>query len=315
MAKERYTVMVVDDVPSNISVLLDVLQSEFRLLVAESGESCLDQLPHAIPDLILLDVKMPGMDGFSLCEVLQADNRYQSIPVIFMTGVDEPEQKRRALELGAVDYVTNPIYVPEVEARVRTHLRLRMLQRELEIKNEQLEDEVAMRRETDAQLSQSLDQAIITAQEDGQVTFISRLAENLIQRYFQRSGVLMLPSEWVELAQRNSMNKADLQWEVEHPRSPTHLNVRLVKASSGWLFLISETGRRGPAPLAALGLSPREAEVLYWLAEGKANAEIATILGASVRTVHKHVENIYRKLKVESRSAAMRMALDVLDAW
>jgi DNA-binding NarL/FixJ family response regulator len=309
----RPTVMVVDDVPENIAVLLDALRATYRLRVAESAESCLEQLPHARPDLILLDVRMPEVDGFALCAQLQADPQWAEVPIIFMTAVDEAEQKHRALELGAVDYVTKPLYVPEVEARVRTHLRLRLLQRELRTQNELLEDEVAMRRETEAQLRQSLSEAVVTAQEDGQVTFLSRLAQNLIQRYFGRSGVAVLPPELLAVWARRESAEGPVKARFPHPDGRSHLEARIHPTGPGMLCRLQETGRRGPALLACLGLSAREAEVVYWLAEGKTNPEIATILGGSVRTVHKHVENAFRKLRVESRGAAMRIALDVLN--
>lgn len=308
------TILVVDDTPANVGLLLDALRGEYRLLVAESGAGCLQQLPHCEPDLILLDVMMPGMDGFELCERLKADARWREIPIIFMTAVDEPEHKHRAIEQGAVDYVTKPIYVPEVLARVRTHLRIFDLQRELRAKNESLELEVMMRRETEEQLERSLDRALITASADGQITFVSHAAEALLLRYYAAERYLMLPdaflSEW-----RISVSENRRHWWRSHPEKDAKIKIAVFENpedSGVALFQLSEEGATSSVTLKKLGLSPRECEVLYWISEGKNYPEIATIIGASVRTVHKHAENLMRKLNVESRAAAMRLALETL---
>lgn len=310
-----FTLLVVDDVPANIGVFLDSLASEYRLLVAENAESCLEQLPHAQPDLILLDVRLPGMGGFELCQRLKASPRWKAIPVIFMTALDEPGEKARALDLGAVDYVTKPLHVPEVLARVRTHLRILALQRELQARNEALETEAALRRDMEAQLRQSLDQGILASTSDGQILFSTGLAENLLQVYFGSHPRLVLPQALRVRIQAVLADSPPEAFRFEHPSLPArHLAVRLFTSSpsSTRLLHLEESGARGPGALIPLGLSSREAEVLYWIAEGKTHPEIATILGAAVRTIHKHAENIYRKLNLENRSAAMRLGLETL---
>ncbi len=312
--KPLSNILVVDDSPANIGLLLDALRGEHRLLVAESAEGCLEQLPHQAPDLILLDVMMPGMNGFELCSILKADERWRDIPVIFMTAVDEPEHKQRAIEQGAVDYVTKPIFVPEVMARVRTHLRIFALQRELKQKNEDLQEEVSMRRETEEQLERSLDRALITAGRDGQVTFSSHAAEALLRRYYGAERFVLLPeaflAEW-----KDSLVSGNKHWYRKHPELDAKIKIAVFENpedSDVALFQLSEEGAVSCSALKKLGLSPRECEVLYWISEGKNYPEIATIISAGVRTVHKHSENLMRKLNVESRAAAMRLALDAL---
>ena len=149
----RGTILIVDDIPANVGVLLDHLgQHGFRVLVAESGTSALKQVKHARPDLILLDVMMPGMDGFETCRRLKADAATREIPVIFMTALSETLDKIRGFSAGAVDYVTKPFQHEEVLARITTHLTLRRLQTELQEANDHLEQRVA---ERTAELSQA----------------------------------------------------------------------------------------------------------------------------------------------------------------
>ena len=127
------TVLVVDDVPTNADVVLSHLTAAgFRVLYAGSGARALKQLEHSVPDLILLDIKMPGLDGIETCRLIKQRPEWKNVPVIFITGADELSQKLAAFEAGGVDFVTKPILPEEVEARVRTHLRLRELQTELE---------------------------------------------------------------------------------------------------------------------------------------------------------------------------------------
>ncbi len=127
------TILVVDDNPTNIQVLFDVLsESGYNVAVAKSGESALSRLQSHLPDLILLDVMMPGIDGFEACRRLKANEHTKDIPVIFMTALSDSVDKVQGLSLGAVDYITKPIQHEEVLARIRVHLQLRNLNRALE---------------------------------------------------------------------------------------------------------------------------------------------------------------------------------------
>ncbi|MBW4655964.1 MAG: response regulator [Kaiparowitsia implicata GSE-PSE-MK54-09C] len=127
------TILVVDDNPTNIQVLFDVLsESGYDVAVAKSGESALSRLQSHLPDLILLDVMMPGIDGFEACRRLKTNEHTKNIPVIFMTALSDSVDKVQGLSLGAVDYITKPIQHEEVLARIRVHLQLRNLNRALE---------------------------------------------------------------------------------------------------------------------------------------------------------------------------------------
>jgi two-component system sensor histidine kinase/response regulator len=126
------TILIVDDTPANLSVLVDTLsEAGYHLMVAEDGEDALAQTAHTQPDLILLDVMMPGLDGFETCRRLKAKPRTRDIPVLFMTALTDTTEKVRAFAAGAVDYITKPIQHEEALARISTHLTLRRLQQEL----------------------------------------------------------------------------------------------------------------------------------------------------------------------------------------
>ncbi|GAK54052.1 response regulator receiver sensor signal transduction histidine kinase [Candidatus Moduliflexus flocculans] len=125
MEEIRPTILAVDDHPANLNLLFDLLSDAgFDLLVAQSGESALSRAEKTTPDIILLDVMMPGLDGFETCRRLKANPHTQKIPVIFMTALSDTVDKVTGFELGAVDYITKPIQAEEVLARVRTHLTI-----------------------------------------------------------------------------------------------------------------------------------------------------------------------------------------------
>jgi signal transduction histidine kinase len=118
-------ILLVDDTPTNLKVLSESIRSEGWLtLIANDGESAIEQVEYAKPDLILLDVMMPGIDGFEVCRRLKANSKTQTIPIIFMTALSDTVDKVRGLELGAVDYITKPFQREEVLARLRVHLKL-----------------------------------------------------------------------------------------------------------------------------------------------------------------------------------------------
>ncbi|MCB0154231.1 MAG: response regulator [Anaerolineae bacterium] len=135
-----YNILIVDDTPVNLEVVIDFLETYgFGIRMARSGESALERIQYNRPDIILLDVLMPGMDGFETCRRLKAEAATQDIPVIFMTSLTGVEEKIKGFEAGAVDYVTKPLHQEEVLARITTHLRLRDLALSLAEKNRQLE--------------------------------------------------------------------------------------------------------------------------------------------------------------------------------
>lgn len=287
-APARSRVLVVDDTPANLSLLLDALtDAGHEVLVAESGRSALNLLAHVTPDLVLLDLVMPGMDGVATCRAIRQSGA-TDLPILFMTALDEPGQKLRAFDAGAVDYITKPVYAPEVLARVEVHLQLRALRKSLA-------DELALRVEAENQLTLSLDRAVVLVDAARRVVFSTRLAEDLLHKHLPQRTPGALPAD------------AELEAAFEVRRLAEGDRDDLVT------YLLAERGDPpGPAALLRLGVTAREAEVLYWIAQGKSNPDIAAILVTSVRTVHKHVEHIFEKLGCETRTAATVVALDIL---
>ncbi len=149
-------IMIVDDNPTNTKVLFDFLQvSGFRVLVAKSGESALEKLQVVTPDLILLDIMMPGIDGFETCRRFKAQENTQDIPVIFMTALSDVVDKVKGLTLGAVDYITKPIQLEDVLARINVHLKLYQLNQKLEQRAAELATTIEQLQRSQFQLAQS----------------------------------------------------------------------------------------------------------------------------------------------------------------
>jgi putative two-component system response regulator len=143
---EKATVLVVDDTPDNLSLMSGLLKDDYKVKVANNGEKALKiAQSDSPPDLILLDIMMPGMDGYEVCQHLKSDPATRDIPVIFLTAKAEVDDEKKGLELGAVDYITKPISPPIVMARVKNHLVIKASADFLRDKNDYLEIEVAKR--------------------------------------------------------------------------------------------------------------------------------------------------------------------------
>jgi signal transduction histidine kinase len=154
------TLLIVDDTPENVKVLFKFLtDAGFKVLVAQDGEDGIRKAEHAMPDLVLLDVMMPRMNGFEVCQIFKTRDKLKAIPVIFMTALTDTVDKVRGFDVGAADYITKPIQQEEVLARVTAHLRLYKLQRQFQYKNndlqeraEQLQSEIRHRKEVQMSL-------------------------------------------------------------------------------------------------------------------------------------------------------------------
>jgi DNA-binding response OmpR family regulator/DNA-binding CsgD family transcriptional regulator len=303
-------VLIVDDVPDNLAVLHDALdESGYTVLVATSGEQALQRAAQARPDIVLLDAMMPGIDGFEVARRLKADAATAHIPIVFMTGLTETEHLVAALEAGGVDYVTKPIKPKEVLARMNVHLqgarRARQEARQA------------------GQARNALDAfgyaSITVRMPEGKLIWQTVLARDLLLRYCGTSAPVTPPAvlEWL---QRHLPDAS--QRQIEPPvlsieQGADRLNLRLHQQTGhdedgdDWLIIMREVSDTSviEAMSLSLKLTTREAEVLYWVVKGKTNKDIGEILGSSPATAKKHLERVYVKLGVETRTAAAGVAM------
>ncbi len=299
------TLLIVDDVPANLAILIDALAREhYRVLLAESGDRAIALAARIRPDLILLDVAMPGLDGFETCRRLKADSALRDIPVIFVTAHSEVADKVEGLAAGGVDYVTKPLEPAEVIARVGVHLELRRLRAELQA-------EITRREEAERALRRSLDWAVLVAAMDGEILFATQRATRLLSEHFGHHEPAPLPPALHALLTPASPTLAD----VATPAGRLRMR-RFAEPSDSdcATLLLEDVGLAGVARLERLGLTPREAEVLFWMAEGKSNPEISLILANTAGTVKKQVQSVLDKLGFENRLLAARRAREILDA-
>lgn len=311
-------VLIVDDVPDNLSVLHDALdESGYTVLVATSGEAALQRAKQAVPDIVLLDAMMPGMDGFEVARRLKAMPETAHIPIVFMTGLTETEYLVAALEAGGVDYVTKPIKPKEVMARMGVHLQGARRARQ------EARQAGQARNALDA-----FGYASITVRMGGQggegegrLIWQTPLARDLLLRYYGTSAP-QTPEPVLCWLRRHVL---DAEPQMEPPRltaelGPRRLTFRLHQQTGDgdgggggdWLIVMRETSEDAIVEAMSLSfkLTAREAEVLYWVVKGKINRDIGDILGASPATVKKHLERVYAKLGVETRTAAAGMAMN-----
>ena len=152
---DRALILVVDDNPTNLDVLVNTLEQDYRLCIAKNGSRALNYVRREKPDLILLDIMMPEMNGYEVCERLKEDPLSRDIPVIFITALNDIDRKTKGFEIGAVDYITKPFIAEEVRMRVKIHLSLKSAQEKLRVQNSSLAEIVAQRTLALEQLLQS----------------------------------------------------------------------------------------------------------------------------------------------------------------
>ena len=297
----RDTILVVDDTPETLGLLTNALDhAGYTVLIANDGEAALALLDQITPDLVIMDAMMPGISGFETCRRLKRDRALSHLPVIFMTGLSETEHVVEGLACGGVDYVTKPIVLEEVLARIRVHL-----------------GNARQNYESQAALDAS-GRFLFATNRDGVVLWCTPKARQLL------SGAVVPGNAEAALApavieqllrlRRGDMTTAArclievagrvLECSFVSPLGPEEL-----------LFRIADTAAADNDPHAlqkTFSLTSREAEVLLWLSRGKSNRDIGEILNISPRTVNKHLEQVFVKLGVENRAAATGAAVRAL---
>ena len=298
-------VLIVDDVPDNLSVLHDALdEAGYTVLVATSGEAALQRAAQALPDILLLDAVMPGIDGFEVARRLKARPDTAHIPIVFMTGLTETEHVVAAFQAGGVDYVTKPIRPREVLARIAVHMQGARQARQA-------------RNALDAFGHATM--AIHIG--SGRAVWQTPLARKLLQAYFggaevgtavasQDVPVQLL--KWVQ-TQSTLASQGQEPKPLALVKEARQLVLTLQERTSDedWLIVMREVSDTAVVEtmMQNFKLTLRVAEVLYWVAKGKTNRDIGDILGSSPATVKKHLEHVYEKLGVETRTAAANLAM------
>ncbi len=203
--EEKSTILIVDDSPANLELLSDFLEdSGFNLLAAEDGHTALEIAAKENPDLILLDVMMPNLDGFETCRRLKANRATKEIPVIFSTALSETEDKVKAFKIGAADYVTKPFEFAEILARINTHLSIRKLQKSLLEQNQQLQQENIRRRRVLDALQESRQRYRVLA--DYSTDMISQQSPEGVYRYVSPACRMLLGYEIEEMIGQSMYN-------------------------------------------------------------------------------------------------------------
>jgi signal transduction histidine kinase len=216
-------ILVVDDNPSNLQILFTCLEKAgHKILVAQNGENALKIAESLLPDLILLDVLMPGLDGFETCRFLKSNSSTQNIPVIFLTALSESRNKIQGFEVGGVDYITKPIEQREVLARIQTHLTLQKMQQHLLIQNEELQQEIGVRLKVESQLQERTFQLEKTLQFKGLLQLITeKIRDSLDERQILQTAtkeivqVLQIDSCQIELYDSNQ-TEATIAYEYSN---------------------------------------------------------------------------------------------------
>lgn len=289
-------VLVVDDDPDSRALLhATLLSAGLTPLLASDGEGALALLREVSPDLILLDAVMPPPDGFETCRRIKEQPSLSHIPVIFMTGLSDTEHVVAGLRAGGVDYIAKPIILDEMIARIHVHLG-------------------------NARLAQSARSALDAA---GRKLLATDAGGTIRWMTPQAALALDRVANWAaELS--TAIGRLIRELEPGKGHRPTiRLTIQDKSVEIGYIgeagtseyfFRISEPASGGEAALLqhALALTPRESDVLLWIANGKSNRDTSEILNISSRTVNKHLEQIFIKLGVENRAAAASIATRIL---
>ncbi|MGA9960939.1 MAG: response regulator transcription factor [Azonexus sp.] len=291
-------VLIVDDVPENLSLLHNALdEAGHTVLVATNGESALQRARQSLPDVILLDALMPGIDGFEVARRLKADFATQHIPIVFMTGLTETEHVVAAFAAGGADYVTKPIRPPEVLARIAAHMQ-----------------NARQMKQARSALDAFGQATVAVRAADGKLVWQTPLARSLLNTYFANPEHVA-PDEllsWIAAAhgaRRDGREPSSLLVADGNRRLLASFHDQT--GDDEWLVVLREENDASAIDslIAAFRLTQREAEVLYWVVQGKTSNDIGDILGNSPRTVNKHLEHVFEKLGVETRTAAANLAL------
>lgn len=297
--QNRDCILVVDDSPESLRFLVDTLEAEgMTVLIARSGEATLALLGEVQPDLVLMDAVMPGISGIETTQAIKRDPATAHIPVIFITGLGDPDHVVAALGTGGVDYVRKPVVIEELLARMKVHLaNARTTYR----------SRLALGLAGRSLVALGSDSSLVWCTPQAEAVFVAldpawtpdRAALPHALAAAARSLIAADPAQ-PPASLRVTAGTMEIDLAVAESDRPDETLIRITE--------VREDGK-----IDALqkhnGLTRREAEVLLWVSYGKTNRTISEILGISPRTVNKHLEQVFRKLGVETRAAATAIAV------
>lgn len=279
--------LVVDDNPESLGMVSVALEDQgLTVLVARDGNAAIQLTKRVQPDVILMDAVMPELDGFETCRRLKTGPNPTLAPIIFMTGLTEQEHVVKGLQAGGVDYITKPVVIEELLARMTTHvLNSRLIQ--------------SARQAIDAS-----DHLVLAFDMNGALKWGSGKAIQETQ-----NGTVNLTSGpfrmWLNTCTSNPASSVELFEDGE-------ATLQFIGYSDAKEILVKlivhQSGSKEDRLQAAFGLTARESEVLYWLTLGKTNRDISAILSLSARTVNKHLEQVFQKMGVDNRTSAAVLA-------
>ena len=284
---EKSIALVVDDNPDSLGMVSNALEAQgMTVLVARDGHSAIKLTQRVKPDVILMDAIMPDIDGFETCRLLKSGPNPTLAPIIFMTGLSDQQHVVKGLQAGGVDYITKPVVIEEMIARLSTHIvNSRMLQ--------------SAREAIDA-----FERSVLAFDEDGQFVWGSKSALEVLEgRNFELDAPEFL--SWLRDCVARPVSEISPHMAdgvVAYSMGLSATREMLIK------LVIDDGPSREDLLQNAFNLTAREAEVLYWLTLGKTNRDISAILTLSARTVNKHLEQVFQKMGVDNRTSAAVLA-------
>ena len=300
-SNRQEVILIVDDIPENIGLLHESLdQVGYVVLVATNSLAAIEIAHQFQPDMILMDGHMPYLDGFECCEQLKASPLTQNIPIIFITGLTETTNLVKGFKSGGVDYITKPFNIDETLIRIETHLNhAKIIQQQQDV--------------IDASAI-----AILALDQLGQRLWETSYAKTLLdQSQLDMTCFDKEIKQWFEQVKLQPQDQRLQQYNFninQHQFQLVFLTPWSDPKRSKQTYLIQICKKYSlPQPQDILKncqkLTPREAEVMHWLILGKTDKDIADILDLSPRTVNKHLEHIFEKLAVETRTAAVSLII------